>query len=179
MDPELEAMQALLVALTPLDPDVRERVIQWAGNRFEVAIAPTKKISAKPVTGEEIDTDDDADPKVENNKSESPAFATLGELFSAAGPKTNGQKALVVGYWLQLREGMTELDAQRINTELKHLGYGIANITTAMDEIKSGKPAMAIQLKKSGTTRQARKKYKVTEAGMKAVDAVLRGEDWK
>lgn len=174
MDPELEAMQAVLAALTPLSAEERERVISWVARRFDVVAIP-KKATEEASAAEEVDQASQSGAK----KVEAQIFDTLGELFAAADPKTNGQKALVVGYWLQSHEGLNELDAQRINTELKHLGYGIANITTAMDEIKAGKPAMAIQLKKSGSTKQARKKYKITEAGLKAVEAALRGEEWR
>jgi hypothetical protein len=37
------------------------------------------------------------------------------------------------------------------------------------------KPALVLQLKKAGKSRQARKTYKVTVAGVKAVEAMLRG----
>ena len=174
VDPELDAMQTLLGALEPLEPESRQRVMSWATGRFGLEVPQARKPGGKV-----------ADPPSEDEETAAekpagaPTFATLGELFSAADPKTNGQKALVVGYWLQTSEGLPDLDAFRVNTELKHLGYGIANITTAMDELKGSKPALAIQLKKSGSSRQARKKYKVTEAGIKAVEALLRGEDLK
>jgi DNA-binding PadR family transcriptional regulator len=37
------------------------------------------------------------------------------------------------------------------------------------------KPQRVVQLKKSGTTQQARKQYKVTEAGKAAVRRMLQG----
>jgi predicted transcriptional regulator len=36
------------------------------------------------------------------------------------------------------------------------------------------KPQLAIQLKKSGNAKQARKKYKVTKEGIKKVEEMLR-----
>lgn len=176
MDPELEAMQSMVSALTPLDPGARQRVISWAAGRFELTLA-TKTTERRVIAFADADEGGPEAPALDPPGGAS-TYETLAEAFSAASPGTNGQKALVVGYWLQAREGMTELDSQRINKELKHLGYGVANITTAMDELKAGKPAYAIQLKKSGSTRQARKKYKITDAGVKAVGAVLRGESW-
>lgn len=175
MDPELEAMQSLVSALTPLDPEARQRVISWAAARFELTLVA--KTNEKVMARADLD---ESEPKdfAAASLGLTATYETLAEVFAEASAGTNGQKALVVGYWLQSREGMTELDSQRINKELKHLGYGVANITTAMDELKSGKPAYAIQLKKSGSSRQARKKYKITDAGMKVVDAVLRGESW-
>jgi hypothetical protein len=100
-------------------------------------------------------------------------FSALGELFDAARPQTNGQRALVAGYWLQVCGGANDLSSQAINTELKHLGYGILNITEALEDLKATKPAHAIQLRKSGTSRQARKTYKITEAGIRAVETMI------
>jgi hypothetical protein len=39
--------------------------------------------------------------------------------------------------------------------------------------LKSQKPALVVQLKKSGSTKQARKKYKLTTAGKKAVEQLI------
>jgi hypothetical protein len=41
-------------------------------------------------------------------------------------------------------------------------------LTAALDELKAARPAFAIQLRKSGSSQQARKKYKITAAGEKA-----------
>jgi hypothetical protein len=172
MDPELNAMQAILTALEPLEVEGRRRVVTWVMGRFELGVAPVAK------GGPRVQENQGDAAAAGASNSGAPTFNTLGELFAAANPETNGQKALVVGYWLQSREGLPDLDGQRINTELKHLGYGVSNITVAMDELKESKPALAIQLRKSGNTRQARKKYKITEAGLKAVDARLCGGEF-
>jgi len=170
LDPELSAMQNLLVALEPLDDDARARVLVWAAGRYELTL--TAKAGAQ-----EADQIDEASTVVDVRPLTGlGSFSTLGELFAAANPGTNGEKALVVGYWLQINGGLTELTGQAINKELKHLGYGIANITNALDELKASKPALAIQLRKSGNSQQARKTYKVTEAGVKHVEALVRAE---
>jgi hypothetical protein len=62
-----------------------------------------------------------------------------------------------------------------VNKELKNLGEGILNITSALDALKAQKPALALQLKKAGKSRQARKTYKVTVAGLKFVENMIRG----
>ena len=96
-------------------------------------------------------------------------------MFDAAQPQTGAQKALVAGYWLQACEGAGSFDSQRANTELKPLGHGVANITAALDTLKTQSPALALQLKKSGTSQQARKTYKITVAGETAVKAMING----
>lgn len=166
-DPELKAMQGLVAALEPLEDDARQRVIVWVAHRYDLDIGRARKSARSAGTDGEAQSTDQSD---------AAEFASLGDLVAAADPKTNGQKALVAGYWLQTNEGLADLDGQRINSELKHLGHGISNITDALTELMRVKPALAIQTRKSGKSRQARKKYKITEAGKKQVQAMLQGE---
>jgi len=63
-----------------------------------------------------------------------------------------------------------------VSTELKNLGHGVANITRAFNDLKARRPALAIQVQKSGRAKQARKKYKITEAGLTKVRKMLLGQ---
>lgn len=54
-----------------------------------------------------------------------------------------------------------------------HLGHKIPNITDAIDTIREAKPALILQLKKAGTSRQARKTYKVSHEGIRSVEAMI------
>ena len=74
-------------------------------------------------------------------------------------------------YFLQFQQGQSDFGAYEVNAALKNLGEGVGNITTAFDTLKARKPADVIQLKKSGTSKQARKTYKVTLHGKTAVEA--------
>lgn len=172
-DPELEAIRAALDALTPLEDEAKERVWAYIGRRLDLVVSPAaRKASA---VGDAAAEDEAASPNPPGSSGGS-RFEALGELFAAAQPKTNGQKALIVGYWLQVKNGLADLTGQAVNGELKQLGHGVGNITNALEELKNTKPALAIQLRKSGTSKQARKKYKITEAGIKAVEEMLRAE---
>jgi DNA-binding PadR family transcriptional regulator len=66
-----------------------------------------------------------------------------------------------------------ELEGFTLNKELKNLGHGVSNITSALDTLMSRKPALVIQTKKSGTSKQARKKYKLTLEGLRAVERMV------
>jgi len=103
------------------------------------------------------------------------SFSSFAELYDAAQPKSQSDKALVAGYWLQQSLGGDNFDSFSINKELKNLGEGVPNITSALDTLKGQKPALVLQLKKSGKSRQARKTYKVTVAGLKNVENMLGG----
>jgi DNA-binding PadR family transcriptional regulator len=59
---------------------------------------------------------------------------------------------------------------------LKHIGYGVVNITDALNQLISDRPSFVIQLTKSGSSKQARKTYKITDAGMRRVSEMLGAE---
>lgn len=82
----------------------------------------------------------------------------------------------MVSYWFQFIKGDADIDSQSVNTELKHLGHGVGNITQAFAGLIARKPQLVIQTKKEGKTQQARKKYRVTQEGKKAVDAMLQSQ---
>lgn len=166
-DAELTAMQNVLASLNTLDGAARARVLSWAARRFEVeGFDPSDRLSGRHRGAQA--TPGEPGPAARHE--------TLAEAFAAANPKTGGQKALIVGYWKQVKEGAGSLDAQSINTELKHMGHHVANITDAMNELQRQRPQLAVQLKKSGTSKQARKTYKITTEGVKSAEAMIRGD---
>jgi DNA-binding PadR family transcriptional regulator len=57
------------------------------------------------------------------------------------------------------------------------MGYTVSNITRAFDSLMLQDPKYVIQVKKSGTSRQARKLYKLTHAGVKRVGEMLNSPD--
>jgi hypothetical protein len=95
----------------------------------------------------------------------------------AADPKTDRARALVAGYWQQVCEGQPSFAAQSLNTNLKNLGYRLSNITVSLEGLKSDRPALVLQLKKDGTSRQARKTYKLTHEGIRRVETMIAKED--
>lgn len=174
-DAEFSAMHVVYTALEPLDDDARSRVVAYIVARLEIAIQGAQKppaLAASPQVGGGATEDEVA---IEQEEKAAPKFATLAELHDSAQPKTNGEKALVAGYWLQVCQSSDSFDAQSANRELKNLGEGLGNITNAIESLKNQKPALALQLKKSGKSQQARKVYKITIAGIKAVETMING----
>jgi hypothetical protein len=159
ISPEIEAMSRIENILSGLDDETRSRVLRWTAERFKrkgEPILPTGSITG----GQDINLN-------------LGLYKELADFFSDAQPETEAEKALVVGYWFQIINGEVELDAQRINTELKNLGHQVSNITRALDSMKDSKPQLIVQTKKTGTAKQARKRYKLTTEGKKAVEAML------
>ncbi|MBI3318845.1 MAG: hypothetical protein HYZ90_06885 [Candidatus Omnitrophica bacterium] len=168
-DREVEAMRQIAVALKSLDEQATARVLQWAADRFNVAsllnlsgFSPTKSTTRKTET--------------EKGGSGVTDFKDLPSLFDATSPSTASEKALVVGYWFQELQGMENFDAQAVNSQLKHLGHPIVNITAAFNALKETTPALAHQIEKSGKTRQARKKFKITTEGVRKVQAMVQAK---
>ena len=167
-DAEFAAMHTVYSALAPLGHDARARVVSYILRRLEIdshSVAPMRSGSISPVASEL--TESLAPPETE-----APKYASFAELFDAAGPQSEPDRALVAGYWLQVCQGAEGFDGFSANRELKHLGEGVSNITIAFDRLKNQKPALALQLKKSGKSQQARKTYKITVAGVRAAEAM-------
>jgi hypothetical protein len=172
---ELQAMALLETALGGLDEDVRGRVLRWAAERFGLAgvLKPNSgkggHLASKNLDERSSDDEED-DSQGEETHGD---FETLSEFYDAASPSSDSEKALVASYWEQFHESSAEIDVQTVNTKLKHLGYALGNPTRAFEVLKTQKPALMVQLKKEGTSRQARKKFKVTVAGKKRVEAMV------
>jgi len=146
-DPELAAMATVKKAIEGLEGDeIKKRVLLWAMDRFKISTQPKKN-----------DNDGDA------------SFTTFADLYDAASPKTDADRALVGGYWLQKEKGLEVFNSGNVNKELKDLGHGASNITKAFNFLIGQSPRLAMQVRKSGSSRQARKEYKLTREGLKKV----------
>lgn len=163
---EVKALGRVVDAIDGLDPSAIQRVLEWAWKRFvgaELPDAGSGRGAAPqgawgPVQGPHVQSTD------------------LAELYVAARPATDADKVLVVAYWHQVSAGKENLDAQTINTDLKNLGHGVGNVTRACSVLIREKPQLMIQVKKAGSTRQARKQYRLTTAGVQRVrDKLMSG----
>jgi hypothetical protein len=170
-DTEFAAMQALYNALEPLDDDARERVVKYIIARLEINAITSAENRVKS-RGNSVDVEETA---LQEEEAIAPKYGSFAELFDSLQPKSNPDKALAAGYWLQVCQGGESFEGFSANKELKNLGQGLANITNAIDGLRNQKPALALQLKKSGKSQQARKTYKLTVAGIKAVEAMIGG----
>jgi hypothetical protein len=164
---ELKAMGKIADAVEGLDAETMARVLRWAAERYNVTLSGSRsKTSTGAATGS-------ADNGGSNGGNGAQQFGDLADLYAATSPEPETDKALVAGYWFQFCEGRPEFGAQEVNTALKNLGHSIKNITSAFDNLKARKPSYVMQLKKAGTTKQARKTYKLTVAGKQAVELMI------
>jgi hypothetical protein len=71
------------------------------------------------------------------------------------------------------REGMEAFPSQTVQALLTHLGFRLTNVTDSLGQCMREKPAWIIQTRKSGSSQQARKTYKVTDAGFRHLSEML------
>jgi len=160
---EVEAIQKVAEALGELDRAAIQRVLRWAADKFG---APEESPRADEAREASRDSEQEAAAK--------PGVAGLRSLFAAASPKNDAERALVGGYWLQYHEGVREFDARTLHDQLKGLGRKVSNITWALQQLRDRKPPLVLYTRKFGTSKQARKRYKLTLDGKRAVENMLR-----
>ncbi len=162
MASEIEAMSLIEKTVEALDEAQRMRVLHWTMSRFNVH--PNAKVPHVAL-------------REEGGSVGEGTYATFAELFDAAQPSVERDKALVAAYWVQVCTGEQSFQAQILNNLLKDLGHGVGNITEALTQLKNDRPALMLQLKKSGLSQQARKTYKLTEEGSRRVRRMISKED--
>lgn len=171
-DAEIEAMGRVAEALSELEEEAVARVLRWAGERYGVEIAPPRRRGGKVDDFNENDFDDDDENGDDDNGSTQGSgtpqqFEHFAELYDAADPSNDQERVLVAAYWMQVNLEKSPFGSTELNRLLKDLGHGITAINKAMLSNMKKKPALVLQVSRGGSTRQARKKYKVTDAGLK------------
>lgn len=165
-DREITAMAAIAAALGPFRDDehaIVERILRWACDRYDVT-----DIDERAGDGRQVGNGGgDAQARADSNEH-------VADLVDKFAPTSAGERALVVGYWLQVSKQQREFTGYEVNACLKDLGHRVGNITDALASLTARTPSLVIQTRKHGTTRQARKKYKLTGEGVRAVQERLR-----
>lgn len=155
-DPEIKAITSISAALSLLSEEQRVNVLLYINTRYGGFAATSSHAGGERQNGSAVGE-----------------FDNIGEYFDAANPVTEADRVLVVAYWIQAIEGQDEFEAAVVNKHLKNLGHTVSNITRAFDDAINQTPRLVIQTSKSGSAKQARKKYKVTREGIKKVQRML------
>ncbi len=163
-DTELKVMNDAYQSLSLLEDDqAKLRVINWLVDRFSLA----------PIKSRALGLGEPEDKTGEPRHWDISSFNSVAAIFERASPTKERDKVLVVGAFLQEKFGKGDLTSAEINKELHHLGHGVKNVTDAISQSIERKPKLMIKTRKEGSTKQARKKYKVTTEGIKAVQRLL------
>jgi hypothetical protein len=159
-DAEIAAMGALAAALDPLDEAAVLRVLRWASDRYAAGhdVKQSSERSASYAAEHEAPSD-------------------IHGLFGLARRlRTDQERALLAAFWFQHYQRSDAFTAQQINNELKQMGSGTSNITHVLNRLINQRPALAQQVSKSGRAKQARKRYRLTRAGLDAARTLLSDE---
>jgi len=163
-DTEYEVMGVLLQEFKKLDDkDARQRVLDWLARKFSLSTPKPTGSEEQPSAGR------DTEVKLVTLTS----FNSLADVFAQVSLEMDKDKALVAAAFFQNKWQKTEITGWEINKELKQLGHGVSNITSAISQLIDVSPSLMIQTRKEGKTRQAKKKYKVTAEGLKAIQQIL------
>ncbi len=162
---EAKAIADVVEALKPLDVGAIARVLEWASKRYASRAHGDEPgtITPVPLTSRHDDTEADG--------------GELADLYAAADPRTESESVLIAAYWHHAARKTEVLDSQALNRDLKNLGRGVANVTRACSVLIQQRPALMLQVKKSGSTKQARKQYRLTAAGLQRAREMVAGRD--
>lgn len=157
---DAEACAHVLIsrAMRPLDDAALQRTVKWVVEKYH-------KAQSGKTTGTTSALEILQPPK--------PETGDLPTFFQKCNPSTYGEKILVAAYYHQEVQGLKEWDSRAVNRDLKQLGHKVPRIVEYIERLAEKSPALVIQTKKEGTTKQARKKYRVTDEGMSEVRALL------
>src|SRR6267142_1101191 len=103
------------------------------------------------------------------------ATAEFNSLIEKWTPSTQADWALLGAYYFQRILGHQNITGFQVNKELKQYGYAATNITDCFTANMEAEPARILQTKKMGKSKQGKKQYLVTTAGIKYVEERLNG----
>jgi hypothetical protein len=157
---ELEAMNTVAQALDRLvDADARARVLSWATAAYAAdGVAPRiVRLGGRASEG----------------SVNAIGFRDVAALIDRANPDGTQDRVLTVAYWFQDLQGGEDFDSKSVNDVLKDLGHPAANITKELTRLMEKSPQLVRQIEKSGRSRQARKRYRLTDAGRRRVQEMI------
>jgi hypothetical protein len=103
-------------------------------------------------------------------------YKSIETLFLSSNIKTVASKILLAAAYLQEKMGYDEISSFDINSRLKKMGYGVSNISNSLNTLLKKEPPLMIQTRKDGDSKQAKRKFQVTEEGLKVARTYLRGK---
>jgi hypothetical protein len=178
-DPEIIAMNKVLNIFRILDNEKRKRIIHWLKDRFGLTVdkpphALTQPLNIKKQTKSKPIVKEEPEKAVKPlEKRGIKQYDTVLDLFSEARVKKSTDKILLMAAYLQERHNFKEITTYDINFRLKRIKHGVTNISSIINGILKGKPQLLDEIKNKEQTKHARRKFKVTEEGLKVAESYL------
>ncbi len=164
---DLEALSTIITTLQPFETKDQSRILRWVVEKLEL----NETVHAH---SKNANIQSNTQPNEDYKPTTIESYSHVAELLAATHARTDVQRALAVATYLQFHDGLEQLNGRQINAALKDLGHQCSNITDTITALKKKKPALMVQLSKSGSTKQAHKLYKVTHAGKVAVITMIK-----
>jgi len=158
-------------AVEPLSGD--EQPISEEAEEEEVE-EPVSMEESTPAPGETDETDKKAVPLKGLGLKR---YRSIETLFLSSNVKTIVSKILLAAAYLQEKLDFNEISGFDVNSRLKKMGYGVPNISTAMNPLLKKDPPLLIQVRKDGGHKQSKRKFRVTEEGLNLARTYLRGKE--
>jgi hypothetical protein len=169
---EIEVMREINRLLNNLESSQRSRIIRWLYDKYVVDSESASFQSKADDNPQSVSGETQSD----SQTSQQPQHQNFADFFAAVNPQTDSERALISSYWLQVKEGKESVRAYDVNALLKDLGHPINNITRAFDHLQSKSPQLIMQIRKKGRSQQARKRYRVTQAGIDKITEDLQAQ---
>jgi hypothetical protein len=154
----IERLKLIQSQIKDLDPTLKERgIVILLEREFGTAVG---RVESKPPLPH-------ADRTEANESDRQLPFSAFVEKWT---PETEGEWALLGAYYQSQVLGQETFASQAVNSQLKQHGNGVSNITRAFTVLASAKPALILQVKKTGTSKQGRKFYRITTQGIRVIE---------
>ncbi|MCP4147356.1 MAG: hypothetical protein GY757_06360 [bacterium] len=192
-DTEILAMHKVLNAFSTLDNEQMHRVVEWITSRFtlneednfgefvirklntEPLQAPTP-VEPPPSPAKTITPVTEPEPlplPVEEKERDIEDFGTVLDLFSESDIKKVTIRILLMTAYLQKKHQFKFVSSYDINSRLKKLGYGVANITSSINGVLKKDPAVMLVIDKDDSKKLGRRKFVITEEGIKLAKSYI------
>ena len=197
-DEEINALSSVYESLKSLNNRQIKRIIDWVTSKFNLdqpealtSDTPEAAVSPQPVPQEPAEAFVEPVRKRRGRKPRKAMpgvevsqpvvsgikgfmkYDSLEEIFSASTVKRIGQKILLAAAYLQEKENFKELSSYDVSSRLKKIGEEIKNASVAINGLMGKKPPLLIQTGTLGVGLKSRRKFRVTEEGLKVAKTYI------
>ena len=95
-------------------------------------------------------------------------FESLEDVFKAVKVRKGTEKILIAAAFLQEGRNYKELSSYDISSSLKAIGQGLVHVSGLLNSLIGRTPAFLVEIGKYSSGQQGRRKFRVTEEGLKA-----------
>lgn len=146
---ETEALVTIHRALVPLSLESKRKVLRWFVTNYSVALEPNHQA----VVGK------------------GRSFEDLAALFEAAHPSTDVERALAACYFHNQVEKDSDVDTRLLANDLRQIGHNLPNVSASMRDLNVRTPSLVMI---ASANRARHKRYRITSAGTKYIEEMMR-----